>query len=81
MKKNKIKLVSATVLALTISSAANAQWATINVQDFLNRMFQSAGSNAIKGAVDLTRSSIDNMVRSQTENQADTDARARKAAA
>jgi hypothetical protein len=78
MKNNKLKIISAAIVALTVSSAANAQWATINVQDFLNRMFQSAGSNGIKGAVDMSKAAIDNLARQNAENQSDTNARNNK---
>lgn len=79
MKNKKLKLISFAILLLSLNSKTQAQWATINVQDFINRMYTSAQASGIKGSTDLVKSSVENLTRQSVANQEDTDARNRKA--
>lgn len=74
--KNTYKILSASILA-AFSVNANAQWATINVQDVINRMYTMSGFNSVTGAVTTLNSSTQQQMKQTAQNQQDTDMRNR----
>lgn len=90
MNINKMKKISAAVLALAMLPSANAQWAVTNVNDpiYYPAYFGPTGIftrmvgqmlNGVKGSVDSVRSTQELGIRQQEILQEDTDKRARLA--